>query len=557
MGALTLKSFPFDLRRWEIESFESLDPTDGFGANTRVYVNFNKVVLIEPDFDTYSSNIWISDKGRQFFDGIFVKSLFSQSFNKKTWTQLFKCLVDNLYMFDHFNSKKSFSTPNFFTIVFQNMNIESLSSLFSLSNKYSFLKVKKLESDKTNLDFESNFQLNLHNHFNRSNNSYIAGCSFQIGVLLSVNPRYEGYYLNLNLRQNFLKGDFKCILLGSLIDINFPIMFLGSNLSTLKMLLEGKSLISNVLVWSSEYPFFIYNNDLLKRHDGENICDTLKAIQNARNVFGINHGLWSKSNLLNPSIYNVGVNTLMSFSPFNESDSYCFSSMCFVNTQTTTIIPEFKRITELRLLHNYYNSLEISVRELNCNLHIKRLLLEQNHKLKETFQTLFFAKEKTSFFNIHLPTSHFYENSETLFNFEGFIKKTTKLVFNSETRNDWQIFRKLENHLKSLNFLTHKNNFLSALNYKRLLDFKNFISFKYFATQMITYLNFYLNYQNRPFIFDNRYCQFRSPTLKIFSTKLKFWLDDFYNGGKDGYSQNSIVLSECSLNLRAQSTNFF
>lgn len=38
MGALTLKSFPFELRGWDIEKFESLDPTDGFGTSTRVYI---------------------------------------------------------------------------------------------------------------------------------------------------------------------------------------------------------------------------------------------------------------------------------------------------------------------------------------------------------------------------------------------------------------------------------------------------------------------------------------------------------------------------------------
>lgn len=39
MGALTLKSFPFELRGWEIGKFESIDPTDGFGYSTRVYIS--------------------------------------------------------------------------------------------------------------------------------------------------------------------------------------------------------------------------------------------------------------------------------------------------------------------------------------------------------------------------------------------------------------------------------------------------------------------------------------------------------------------------------------
>ena len=71
MGALTLKSFPFELRGWDIEKFESLDPTDSFGSNTRVYVNKDQIVLIEPDYNNNNFNTWLTDKGRQFFDGMF------------------------------------------------------------------------------------------------------------------------------------------------------------------------------------------------------------------------------------------------------------------------------------------------------------------------------------------------------------------------------------------------------------------------------------------------------------------------------------------------------
>ena len=43
---------------------------------------------------------------------------------------------------------------------------------------------------------------------------------------------------------------------------------------------------------------------------------------------------------------------------------------------------------------------------------------------------------------------------------------------------------------------------------------------------------------------------------KIFETKSKFWLDDFYIGGKDLYSRFSIVMIECSKSFRLESTNF-
>ena len=49
----------------------------------------------------------------------------------------------------------------------------------------------------------------------------------------------------------------------------------------------------------------------------------------------------------------------------------------------------------------------------------------------------------------------------------------------------------------------------------------------------------------------------KSKTKKLVTTKLKYWLDDFFNGGKDEYSQNSVILTNCSRILRSESTNFF
>ena len=103
MGALTLKSFPFELRKWDTEKFESIDPTDGFGSNTKVSINRNKIIQIEPDYDSHTFNSWLTDKGRQFFDGM-LRSPKSYSLNENTKTDIadiFKNLIQTLYIFDH------------------------------------------------------------------------------------------------------------------------------------------------------------------------------------------------------------------------------------------------------------------------------------------------------------------------------------------------------------------------------------------------------------------------------------------------------------------------
>ena len=83
MGALTLKSFPFELRGWDIEKLESIDPTDGFGSDTRAYVSKDQIVQIEPDYNIHTTNTWLTDKGRQFFDGIFGTWSKNKNFEKK------------------------------------------------------------------------------------------------------------------------------------------------------------------------------------------------------------------------------------------------------------------------------------------------------------------------------------------------------------------------------------------------------------------------------------------------------------------------------------------
>ena len=50
---------------------------------------------------------------------------------------------------------------------------------------------------------------------------------------------------------------------------------------------------------------------------------------------------------------------------------------------------------------------------------------------------------------------------------------------------------------------------------------------------------------------------FKSSSVKSFDVKLKYWLDDFYTGGKDTLCQDSLTLTRCSMNYKLQTTNFF
>jgi len=295
MGALTLKSFPFEIRGWDLEKFESFDPTDSFGSNTKVYISKNQIIQIEPDYNNYNFNIWLTDKGRQFFDAIFKIWCVNDKLNTKNkfWVKLWNKIIKTIYIFDHCNEQKS--QNYFFTIICNHLSFEVLSILILVSQHYSFIKLRKPESSKANIDLESSFQLKSVSSKNLFNLSTLC-------LLISINSRYEGYSLNLNLRQKILKGNFKCLLIGSLINLTFPVSFLGSNTNLIKTILEGNNWVCQDLK-SATNPVLIYNSELFKRNDSENVLKNIQFLCYS-NIF---NKIWNGLNLLSPSLSDLSL----------------------------------------------------------------------------------------------------------------------------------------------------------------------------------------------------------------------------------------------------------
>lgn len=541
MGALTLKSFPFELRGWDIEKFESFDPTDSFGSNTRVYVSKNQIVLVEPDYNSNTLNTWLTDKGRQFFDGIFNAeyNLKDTKLNKNTknfWSELLKKISEYVYIIDHCN--KQFLVKKFFIIVVENVSLEVLNILSMLSQNYSFIKLRKAEPVNMENNLETDFQLNFVSDKIKLNSSNLC-------LLISSNPRYEGYYLNINLRQRYLKGNFKCVSIGSLLDLTFPVSFLGSNIKNLKTIAEGNSLICQDFK-TSQKPVIIYSSELFKRSDSSSVVQILKSL----NYYNTSSYSWNGLNTLNSSLSVSGNSFLNKLPSLNSKDLNNYSVLYFINV-TSNNVPSLKKITELNLM-NYSKT--------NFNLNNK-LILDQNYKSYNNSTLLNkLTNSQTSFFNCYqyIPTSVFYENEETFINTEGFLKRTVKLISRKKTRNNWQIIRKiLKNLKKNLVSLNNNNNDLIFFNSNKLINFKNFIYFQYYASKSLTNLNFYLTLKTSPVFFHHNTLNFKKPTKKINNTKLKYWLDDFFTGGKDEYSHNSLLLTNCSKITRMEQTNFF
>jgi NADH dehydrogenase/NADH:ubiquinone oxidoreductase subunit G len=523
MGALTLKSFSDELREWEFIESEGIDPTDSFGVNLRLSIRENQIFLAEPN-DTNTP--WLTDKGRLFFDGMFEKS----SSKPTDWENFFKGISELMYFIDHLNFQKR----NVLSLIcaFENISLETLNMLYLLKQTCSLIELRKVESHRSYNDLESQYQLSSLTQKPKIHMSTLA-------ILLNTNPRYEGYVLNLNLRQRFLKGDFKLFNIGSMLDLTFPTHNLGSNFQIVKSLNEGTHLVCQD-VKNAKFPLLIANTEFLKRSDAKMFFEVFKyvgALDTAAN------GL----NILNHNISSVGIQYLNKFLPLSSDDLGNFFGLYYLNASVSSIA-NMKKLTELHLLNLF--SLDLSFKN--------KVFIDQNVK---PLNKVLYDKLKNKIFKdyLYLPSNLFVEESETYINTQGLIKRTTKLLqFKKDAKTNWQITRRMYANSKSLMFFNNtKNNKLVNFDSINLFNFKNYVNFQFYAIQTLTSLSFYLTKQNSP-ILKSLNPPIKSVRVKVLNTKLKNWLDDFFNNnGKDSFSYNSSVLINCSKIMRSSTTNFF
>lgn len=529
MGALTLKSFPLEFRRWDVKSHESVDPTDSFGQATNVYIDNDRILKIEPNYSNYSMNSWLTDKGRHFFDCFFETN--TQKNNKSSysipWKNLFKTIHNHLYQLNICNCKNS--NKQFVIIIFEYLSIESLNILYLLIKIYPFLFLKRAETFRIDNSLEHNFQTNL--SIWDKNQLF----SSTLCLLFGVNTRYENAHLNLKLRQRNLKGNFEFWAIGSLFNFTFPVLFLGSNISVLKTILEGNNRICQHFKFF-ENPLLIYNSEILKRIDVKNLLTFTKTLEFAHFI----NKSWNGLNMLNHNITEVGINSLNIFSTLSIKDLLYFNSLYVINL-TMVDVKNLRKLTESQLF-NFIN--------IKKNYE-KNVIIDQS---SNRFNTSLLNNHFLNFKHyIYLPSNTFFENNETFFNTGGFVKRTTKLILKKKSKNNWQLIRRV---LKTLKFRNGYNNNLSFQSDKTHIG-KHFINVQFYAIHSLTDLSYYLNVKNNPFFILRSFLLFKKISMKIFSTKIKYWLDDFFNGGKDNYCHKSLTLVNCSLNIRLNSTNFF
>jgi NADH-quinone oxidoreductase subunit G len=536
VGALTSKPYPFVSRSWELKNINSIDFSDGFGSNLQVYIKNNNIVKVLPGFqkNEVSSN-WISDKTRFSFDGMFsperilqgfIKDGKKNSFKFLTWELILDDIVSTLYFQDHLN-RHLLDIRTLIIVIDGSTSLEVLNLLNLFAKKYSFIKLRKSEGNQLNNDDESSIMLNSVNSLNESD----------LCLLIGVNTRYEGSNLNLKLRKRYLKGNFKLISINSLIDLTFPTFYTGLNLKNLKSIIEGNNLVCQDFV-SQTNPTVISSSEINRRNDNKELNKLLTLLKYKLKKYYPN---WNNLNILSSSINETGMNYLNNFKGLKEQDLKNSYGVYFLNSTDNTL--NIKKIVNLKQL-NY----------LNSNNKSPKLVIDQNNGFNTNTEFIE-AYQPNNYIN--LPNSNFFESNGTYLNTEGIFKTNIKFLSSTkQTKEDWQIIRKIFAYSKKINFTNNvKENNIISFNNTTNLKFKNFTGFLYYANANLTKSNFYLTNSTAKTKNTNQK-KFKFSRNKLNSTNFKLWINDFYLGGKDAYSKYSVTMIKCSKQFRLEKTNF-
>ena len=542
VGALTSKPYPFTARSWELKSMKSIDFTDGFGVDIEVYSKNNAIVKILPGYDSFKDiTNWISDKTRFSFNGMFSPERISKAFllssstaiELLSWKNLFKEITLNLY-FQYHLSKHIFKLPSITLIFDEELDIECLSLMILLNDKYSFLSIKRL--NKVGSDLEQDYLINPIQTFLEL--SKIDSC-----LLVNMNPRYEGYLLNLNLRKRYLKKKFNIYSFGALTDFTYPVKFLGSNQKTLKAIVEGTHPCCQELK-SSLNPTVIVGSEILKRNDSSSLSSLLRFLGkflNLRTVY--KNGL----NFFNNSLTSISYSTLNTISILNYSDLVESTGLYLINTNF--VHPNLNKLIELKLLR---------VNKPVVEEYPYKLLFQQNNIFTGDFyENIKLRYRASALFN--LPNKVFFEDSGTYVNIEGLRKKKLKILPSAlNSKSNWNLLRSLANHLdKVVTENSRDFNGRLSLSLDERLIFSRYIEFNFLPSLN---LSGFLDSTSRVNVYKTRNhdisLSYPSNKTKLIMSKNRLWLDDFYIGGNETYSKFSNTMIKCSKNLRQNTSNF-
>merc|ERR1712157_643838 len=201
--------------------------------------------------------------------------------------------------------------------------------------------------------------------------------------------RYEGYSLNIKLRQSYIKNNLKIFCINSIFNLTIPSFYLGSSNFTLQNISEGNHILCQELLlcnFIDYYSIFIkyYNKLKSKKYQCFNILSTTLGLTG-----------------LNMLAYN--------FKNFSIQDLNNFNILYLVNIKYNYLNKQFAKHLELKLLTN--------------NFKLRQIIIEQNFLFNSELNSL------------KIYSKNFFESENNIYcNTEGMYKSSIKIV-NSQISN--------------------------------------------------------------------------------------------------------------------------
>jgi len=536
VGALTSKPYPFNTRTWELKTINSIDFSDGFGLNIQIFLKNNNIIKILPGYNSKeNNNSWISNKTRFAFDGMFtsdrkVAKTITSGKNKvvtiNTWEEIFESLIYTIYFYDHLN-RHFFKTNQITFIIDENVSLETINLLHLILKKFSFFKIKKINTTKLCNDFEANLQIS-----NATNDKLLQ--QVDVCLLIGTNPRYEGTHLNLKLKKRVSQGNFKLFTFNNLTDLTFPAISLGNNFKTLKAIIEGNHFISQDIKGAKQL-LVVFNSNIFGRHDAKSITNLIDCLKKNTTAY---KNKWDGVNFIRLNLNSAGLNLISNCENLNYSDLKSSSLLYFINVNLDS--NKLKKLIDLNLL-NY-----------KTNLNVNNIIIEQSNKKVNNFFSVL-----KSYKHYYFPNNVFFENTESFINTEGTFKKAIKIVSSKKnTKDDNQLLRKLYSMLNKINYINQlKCNQTIQFNTKNSLNLKNFTRIFSLNTTNLSKLSYYVSKKNNQ-SFNLINTNFNQTKQYLNNTMLKKIINDFYIDSNDLYTKHSPTMIDCSNQFRKEMTSF-
>lgn len=511
VGALTSMPYAFRVRNWEITYYSNVDFLDSLASSIRLHIYSNKIIRILPLLDENINEEWITNKTRFAYDALLLNRLNYPKIRIFNKLIVFSWDFSINYILKWIKRKNNitYSILGPFVDLVTSLSLKNFFNVMGINTIITYFKLKWV------YDFKFSYLLN---------NVLESLENIRFFLFISCDLRLENPLLNVRIKKNYNMNKNNELFLFSyglsIINLNYPVKNLGSNILKFLNFLKGKvRTFSNFffkLFFSFSFinlnfklynkPIFFLGHSILIRNDS--VSFFYSFINFFKKKFS-----WKTFNLI---INNLGI--------------LSYSSIIYNNTIT------LKRKIINGLLYNISND-NIPVEYID----------------KFTFIVYQgFIKNNSHIFShadILLPSTAPYEMDGLFINLEGryrFMKKYIKNFLTIYT--DWEIINLLKIYNKKKNIL---NCFFFT---KYNLIFKFFIkiidydcSFFFTLDDFFSNFFYFYGYKNK-YLIDvcNNDLNFSSIVknyynIKFYNTNFYRYINNYYSN--DFFLRNSKVMS--------------